>query len=90
MKKPCGVYRFAMRPRTCLFYFCLGQYDTAWGVRPAICDGGGEHQAAELGCGRLRRCPVIRPVTDLRIYDTPYDRRRTLTAAYRGGSLPLP
>ena len=32
------------------FYFCLGQYNTAWGVRPAICDGGGEHQAAELGC----------------------------------------
>jgi len=31
-------------------YFCLGQYDTAWGVRPAICDGGGEHQTAELGC----------------------------------------
>ena len=46
--------------------------------------------AAELGCGRLRRCPVIRPATDLRIYDTPYDRHRTLTAAYRGGSLPLP
>ena len=44
------------------------------------------HQAAELGCGRLRRCPVIRPATDLRIYDTPYDRRRTLTAAYRAGA----
>ena len=50
VKKPCGVYRFAVQSRTCLFYFCLGQYDTAWGVRPAICDGGGEHQAAELGC----------------------------------------
>ena len=44
------------------------------------------HQAAELGCGRLRRCPVIRPATDLRIYDTPYDRHRTLTAAYRAGA----
>lgn len=44
------------------------------------------HQAAELGCGRLRRCPVIRPATDLRIYDTPYDRCRTLTAAYRAGA----
>lgn len=47
---------------------------------------GGGHQAAELGCGRLRRCPVIRPVTDLRIFDTPYDRHRTLTAAYRAGA----
>ena len=44
------------------------------------------HQAAELGCERLRRCPVIRPATDLRIYDTPYDRHRTLTAAYRAGA----
>ncbi len=47
---------------------------------------GGGHQAAELGCGRLRRCPVIRPATDLRICDTPYDRHRTLTAAYRAGA----
>ena len=44
------------------------------------------HHAAELGCGRLRRCPVIRPVTDRWIRDTPYDRRRTLTAAYRAGA----
>ena len=36
-------------PKPVSFYFCLGQYDTAWGVRPAICDGGGEYQAAELG-----------------------------------------
>ena len=47
---------------------------------------GGGHPAAELGCGRLRRCPVIRPATDLRICDTPYDRCRTLTAAYRAGA----
>ena len=29
---------------------------------------------------------MIRPVADLRIYDTPYGRRRTLTAAYRAGA----
>jgi len=29
---------------------------------------------------------VIRPVAELRIYDTPYDRHRTLTAAYRAGA----
>ena len=44
------------------------------------------HHAAELGCGRLRRCPVIRPATDRGMRDTPYDRRRTLTAAYRAGA----
>ena len=44
------------------------------------------HHAAELGCGRLRRCPVIRPATDRGMRDTPYDRRRTLTAAYRTGA----
>ena len=44
------------------------------------------HQAAELGCGRLRRCPVIRPATDRGMRDTPYGRRRTLTAAYRAGA----
>lgn len=44
------------------------------------------HQAAELGCGRLRRCPVIRPATDRGMRDTPYGRRRTLTAAYRVGA----
>lgn len=32
-EKPCGVYRFAVRPKPVSFYFCLGQYDTAWGVR---------------------------------------------------------
>lgn len=44
------------------------------------------HQAAELGCGRLRRCPVIRPAADRGMRDTPYDRHRTLTAAYRAGA----
>ena len=47
---------------------------------------GGGHHAAELGCGRLRRCPVIRPAADRRMRDTPYDRRRALTAAYRAGA----
>ena len=47
---------------------------------------GGGHQAAELGCGRLRRCPVIRPVKDRGMRDNPYDRCRTLTAAYRAGA----
>ena len=44
------------------------------------------YHATELGCGRLRRCPVIRPATDRGMRDTPYDRRRTLTAAYRAGA----
>ncbi len=47
---------------------------------------GGGHQTAELGYGRLRRCPVMRPATGLRICDTPYGRCRTLTAAYRAGA----
>ena len=47
---------------------------------------GGGHQAAELGCGRLRRCPVIRPATNRGMRDTPYGRHRTLTAAYRAGA----
>ena len=47
---------------------------------------GGGHHAAELGCGRLRRCPVIRPAADRGMRDTPYDRCRTLTAAYRAGA----
>ena len=47
---------------------------------------GGGHPAAELGCGRLRRCPVIRPVKDRGMRDNPYDRCRTLTAAYRAGA----
>ena len=71
---------------------CLSLFTCARSVRchmgricPARWSGGG-HQAAELGCGRLRRCPVIRPATDLRICDVPYDRRRTLTAAYRAGA----
>ena len=51
-----------------------------------MCRRGGGHQVAELGCGRLRRCPVIRTATNRGMRDTPYDRRRTLTAAYRAGA----
>ena len=71
---------------------CLSLFTCARSVRchmgqyALLRQSGGGHQAAELGCGRLRRCPVIRPVADLRIYDTPYGRRRTLTAAYRTGA----
>ena len=66
--------------------FVPGQYAATWGKCALLQWSGGGHQAAELSCGRLRRCPVIRPVADLRIYDTPYGRRRTLTAAYRAGA----
>ena len=63
-----------------------GQYAATWGKCALLRWSGGGHQAAELGCGRLRRCPVIRPATDRGMRDTPYDRRRTLTAAYRAGA----
>ena len=71
---------------------CLSLFTCARSVRchmgqyALLRQSGGGHQAAELGCGRLRRCPVTRPVADPRIYDTPYGRRRTLTAAYRTGA----
>ena len=70
----------------CLSLLAPGQYAATWGKCALLQWSGGGHQAAELGCGRLRRCPVIRPATDLRICDTPYIRRRTLTAAYRAGA----
>ena len=71
----------------CLSLFtCAGSVRCHMGQYALLRQSGGGHQAAELGCGRLRRYPVIRPATDLRIYDTPYDRRRTLTAAYRAGA----
>ena len=70
----------------CLSLLVLGQYAATWGKYALLRWSGGGHHAAELGCGRLRRCPVIRPVTDRGMRDTPYDRRRTLTAAYRAGA----
>ena len=73
-------------PCVCLSLLVPGQYAATWGKCALLQWSGGGHQAAELGCGRLRRCPVIRPATDRGMRDTPYDRRRTLTAAYRAGA----
>ena len=70
----------------CLSLLAPGQYAATWGKYALLPWSGGGHRAAKLGCGRLRRCPVIRPATDPWIRDTPYDRRRTLTAAYRAGA----
>ena len=77
---------FAVCLYACLSLLVPGQYAATWGKYALLQWSGGGHHAAELGCGRLRRCPVIRPVTDRGIRDTPYDRRRTLTAAYRAGA----
>ena len=63
-----------------------GQYAAVWRSLTSARVSNRGHQAAELSCGRLRRCPVIRPATDRGMRDTPYDRRRTLTAAYRAGA----
>lgn len=76
---------------TACLYVCLsllvpGQYAAVWRSLTSARVSNRGHHAAELGCGRLRRCPVIRPVTDRGMRDTPYDRRRTLTAAYRAGA----
>ena len=77
---------FAACLYVCLSLLVLGQYAATWGKYALLRQSGGGHQAAELGCGRLRRYPVIRPATDRGMRDTPYDRRRTLTAAYRAGA----
>ena len=74
------------RPYVCLSLLVPGQYAATWGKYALLQWSGGGHHAAELGCGRLRRCPVIRPATDRGMCDTPYDRRRTLTVAYRAGA----
>lgn len=70
----------------CLSLLVLGQYAAVRRSLTSARVSNRGHQAAELGCGRLRRCPVIRPVTERGMRDTPYDRRRTLTAAYRAGA----
>ena len=70
----------------CLSLLVPGQYAAVWRSLTSARVSNRGHQAAELGCGRLRRCPVIRPATDRGMRDTPYDRRRTLTAAYRTGA----
>ena len=70
----------------CLSLLVPGQYAAVWRSLTSARVSNRGHQAAELGCGRLRRCPVIRPATNQGVRDTPYDRRRTLTAAYRAGA----
>ena len=70
----------------CLSLLVPGQYAAVWRSLTSARVSNRGHQTAELGCGRLRRCPVIRPATDLRICDTPYIRCHTLTAAYRAGA----
>lgn len=45
---------------------------------------------AELPAPKQVSCNVAERCATLHMRDTPYDRHRTLTAAYRGGSLPLP
>ena len=77
---------FEVCPYVCLSLLVPGQYAAVWRSLTAARVSNRGHHAAELGCGRLRRCPVIRPVTDQGVRDTPYDRRRTLTAAYRAGA----
>ena len=84
--KPWCCVFFEVCPYVCLSLLVPGQYAATWGKYALLQWSGGGHHAAELGCGKLRRCPVIRPVADLRIYDTPYGRRRTLTVAYRAGA----
>ena len=73
-------------PCVCLSLLVPGQYAAVWRSLTSARVSNRGHQAAELGCGRLRRYPVIRPATDRGMRDTPYDRRRTLTAAYRAGA----
>ena len=67
--KPWYCVLFAACPYVCLSLLVPGQYAATWGEYALLRWSGGGHQAAEHGCGRLRRCPVIRPVADLRIYD---------------------
>ena len=70
----------------CLSLPVPGQYAAVWRSLTSARVSNHGHQAAELGCGRLRRCPVIHPATNRGMRDTPYDRCRTLTAAYRAGA----
>ena len=99
--RPCGDRRCLRSFRGVWFWVCLfsaaylcvclsllvpGQYAAVWRSLTSARVSNRGHHAAELGCGRLRRCPVIRPATDRGMRDIPYDRRRTLTAAYRAGA----
>lgn len=81
---------FEVCPYVCLSLLVPGQYAAVWRSLTSARVSNRGHQAAELGCGRLRRCPVIRPVTDRGMRDTPYDRCRTLTRhTGRGACLSL-
>ena len=84
--EPCCRVLFTACLYACLSLLVRGQYEATWGEYALLRWSGGGHQAAELGCGKLRRCPLIRPAVDRWMRDTPYDRRRTLTAAYRAGA----
>ena len=77
---------FAACLYVCLSLLVPGQYAAVWRSLTSARVSNRGHQAAELGCGRLRRCPVIRPATERGMRDTPYGRCRTLTAAYRAGA----
>ena len=75
--KPWYCVLFAACLYVCLSLLVLGQYAAVWRSLTSARVSNRGHQAAELSCGRLRRCPVILPVTDLRIFD--------LFLRYRGG-----
>ena len=62
--KPCCYALFTACLYVCLSLLVRGQYDATWGKYTMLRWSGGGHHAAELGCGRLRRCPVIRPATN--------------------------
>ena len=62
--EPCCCVLFTVCLYACLSLLVPGQYEATWGEYALLRWSGGGHQAAELGCGRLRRCPVIRPATD--------------------------
>ena len=62
--EPCCCVLFTVCLYACLSLLVPGQYAATWGKHALLQWSGGGHHAAELGCGRLRRCPVIRPATD--------------------------
>ena len=61
---------FTVCPYVCLSLLVPGQYAAVWRSLTSARVSNRGHQAAELGCGRLRRCPVIRPATDRGMRDT--------------------
>ena len=63
-RKPCCYALFTACLYACLSLLVQGQYEAVWGLSDPAPTSDRRHHAAELGCGRLRRCPVIRPATD--------------------------